>query len=203
MTPARHPPVIARPGSMLNMSNNTRPPAALEIKAAASMLAPRPGVAAPATGTVAPEGIVELIAAVTGVQDDVADIITPGAFRRTIADRRPKVCSNHRWDQPIGRVLSIKEYLPGDPRLPRTTGDGRTWPRAAGALVATAQLNMSTKAGREAFEVIKFFGPAESAFSIGYKVTPGGASHRGGIRHINDLDLLPSRTDRSLAEVIS
>jgi len=69
------------------------------------MLAPRPGVAAPATGTVAPEGVVELIAAVTGVQDDVADIITPGALRRTIADRRPKVCSNHRWDQPIGRVL--------------------------------------------------------------------------------------------------
>ena len=53
------------------MTDNTRPPAALEIKAAASMLAPRPGVAAPATGTVAPEGIVELIAAVTGVKDDV------------------------------------------------------------------------------------------------------------------------------------
>jgi len=113
---------------MLNMSNNTRPPADLETKAAASMLAPRPGVAAPATGTVAPEGIVELIAAVTGCLDDVGDIISPGAFRRTIADRLPKVCSNHRWDQPIGRVLSIKEYLPGDPRLPRTSGDGRAWP---------------------------------------------------------------------------
>ena len=48
---------------------------------------------------------------------------------------------------------------------------------------------MSTKAGREAFEVIRFFGPAESAFSIGYKVTPNGASHRGGIRYITDLDL--------------
>ena len=34
-----------------------------------------------------------------------------------------------------------------------------------------------------------FFGPAESAFSIGYKVTPGGATHRGGVRHITDLDL--------------
>jgi len=91
-------------------------------------------------------------------------------------------------------VLDIKELLPGDPRLPRTTGDGRAWPRAAGALVATAQLNMSTKAGREAFEVIKFFGPAESAFSIGYKVTPNGASHRGGIRYINDLDLFEVST---------
>jgi len=53
------------------MTDNTRPPADLEYKGAASMLAPRPGVAAPATGTVVPEGIVELIAAVTGVKDDV------------------------------------------------------------------------------------------------------------------------------------
>ena len=176
------------------MTDDTRPPAGMETKAAATLLAPRPGVAAPATSTVAPEGIVELIAAITGIADDVSDIINPGAFRRTLRERRPKVCANHRWDAPIGRVLDIKELLPGDPRLPRTTGDGRAWPRAAGALVATAQLNMSTKAGREAFEVIKFFGPAESAFSIGYKVTPNGASHRGGIRYINDLDLFEVST---------
>ena len=99
------------------------------------------------------------------------------------------MCSNHRWDAPIGRVLDIKELLPGDPRLPRTTGNGRAWPRAAGALVATAQLSMGTKAGRGAFEVIRFFGPAESAFSIGYKVAPFGATRRGGIRYITDLDL--------------
>jgi len=170
-------------------TDDTRPPVDLEYKGAASLLAPRHGVAPPATSTVAPEGIVELIAAVTGIVDDVGDIISAGAFTRTLRERRPKVCANHRWDAPIGRVLDIKELLPGDPRLPRTTGDGRAWPRAAGALVATAQLNMSTKAGREAFEVIKFFGPAESAFSIGYKVTPNGASHRGGIRYIHDLDL--------------
>jgi len=170
-------------------TDDTRPPADMEYKGAATLLAPRPGVAPPATSTVAPEGIVELIAAVTGIVDDVGDIISAGAFTRTLRERRPKVCANHRWDAPIGRVLDIKELLPGDPRLPRTTGDGRAWPRAAGALVATAQLNMSTKAGREAFEVIRFFGPAESAFSIGYKVTPNGASHRGGIRFINDLIL--------------
>jgi hypothetical protein len=46
-----------------------------------------------------------------------------------------------------------------------------------GALVATAQLSMGTKAGREAFEVIRFFGPT------------GGATRRGGIRYITDLDL--------------
>lgn len=72
-----------------------------------------------AVAVVAPEGIVELIAAVTGAQDDVADILVSGTFRRTIAERRLKVCSNHRWDQPIGSVLSIKELLPGDLALPR------------------------------------------------------------------------------------
>ena len=61
------------------MSSSTRPPADLEIKGAAPMLAPRPTAPTPDTGSVAPEGIVELIAAVTGVRDDVADIIRPGA----------------------------------------------------------------------------------------------------------------------------
>ena len=171
------------------MSSSTRPPAGLETKGAATILAPTPTAPAPDTATVTPEGVVELIAAVTGIQDEVGDIISAGAFTRTLRERRPKVCANHRWDAPIGRVLDIKELLPGDPRLPRTAGDGRAWPRAAGALVCIAQLNMATKAGREAFEVIRFFGPAESAFSIGYKVTPGGATHRGGVRHITDLDL--------------
>ena len=76
------------------MTNSTRPPAGLETKGAATILAPTPTAPAPDTATVTPEGVVELIAAVTGVQDDVGDIIRPGAFRRTIAERRPKVCSN-------------------------------------------------------------------------------------------------------------
>ena len=173
------------------MTDDTRPPAGLEFKGAATMLAPRPAAPTPDTSTVTPEGVVELIAAVTGPPPDLAgDIIRPGAFTRTLREGpRPKVCSNHRWDAPIGRVLDIKELLPGDPRLPRTTGDGQAWPRACGALVATAQLNMATKAGREAFEVIRFFGPAESAFSIGYKVAPNGATHRGGIRYLTDVSL--------------
>jgi len=178
------------------MTDDTRPPAGLEFKGAATMLAPRPAAPTPDTATVTPEGVVELIAAVTGPPPDLAgDIIRPGAFTRTLREGpRPKVCSNHRWDAPIGRVLDIKELLPGDPRLPRTTGDGQAWPRACGALVATAQLNMATKAGREAFEVIRFFGPAESAFSIGYKVAPNGATHRGGIRYLTDVSLFEIST---------
>ena len=68
---ARRSPQPARTVTLMPMTDNTRPPADLEYKSAPTMLAPRPGVAAPATGTVVPEGIVELIAAVTGVKDDV------------------------------------------------------------------------------------------------------------------------------------
>ena len=60
------------------MSSSTRPPAGLEFKGAASMLAPTPTAPTPDTATVTPEGVVELIAAVTGIQDDVGDIIRPG-----------------------------------------------------------------------------------------------------------------------------
>jgi hypothetical protein len=43
------------------------------------------------------------------------------------------------------------------------------------------------EAARKAFETIRFFGPAESAFSIGYKGAQ--ARQRGGVRYITDLDL--------------
>ncbi len=102
---------------------------------------------------------------------------------------RPRDRRQNRSARALGKGERPEGLLPGDPRLPRTAGDGRAWPRAAGALVCTAQLNMATKAGREAFEVIRFFGPAESAFSIGYKVAPNGATHRGGIRYLTNLDL--------------
>ena len=71
--PLGAPPASTRPDGHAEpmTTDDTRPPAGMEYKGAASLLAPRPGVAAPATGTVAPEGIVELIAAVTGVKDDV------------------------------------------------------------------------------------------------------------------------------------
>ncbi len=73
---------------MVTMSSSARPPAGLETKSAPTMLAPTPTAPIPDTATVTPEGVVELIAAVTGIQDDVGDIIRPGAFRRTIGASR-------------------------------------------------------------------------------------------------------------------
>ncbi|WP_156077385.1 HK97 family phage prohead protease [Saccharothrix sp. NRRL B-16314] len=132
-------------------------------------------------------GVVEVLAAVTGVKDDVGDVITPGAFARTLRERRPKVCLSHDWSRPIGRVLEVRELLPGDARLPGTTTDGSPWPKGAGALWARALINTETPDGRAALLNAKFFGPQESTWSIGYNAKR--TRQVGGTRHIDDLDL--------------
>lgn len=145
---------------------------------------------ASAAPVVKPEGIVTAIIAVTGVKDDVDDVIVPGSAARTLATRKPKVCLGHDWNRPIGKTLDIKELMPGDPGLPKATPDGRPWPREAGAIVARALYNLATRDGRDAYEQAKFYGPEETYQSIGYRVPEGGATFKGGIRYIRDFDLL-------------
>lgn len=137
------------------------------------------------------EGVVTAIVSVTGVVDEVDDIILPGAYAETLKARTPKVCWHHSWEHPIGRVLHIEELLPGDKRLPTKTRDGQAWPAEAGALVATMQMNLKSDRGREAFEAIKFYSESgECEYSIGYAVPPGKSTKRkDGIRLIKALDL--------------
>lgn len=138
----------------------------------------------------APEGIIVAIVSVTGVVDEVDDIIVPGAYAETLAKRRPKVCWAHSWEHPIGRVLYIEELLPGDSRLPDLTRDGKPWPKEAGALVASMQFNLRTDEGRNAFEAARFYSESgECEYSIGYQVPPGKSASKGGIRYIKMLEL--------------
>ncbi|WP_086680029.1 HK97 family phage prohead protease [Streptomyces pseudogriseolus] len=136
------------------------------------------------------KGIVRAIYAVTGVVDDVDDLILPGAFTRTLNSRRVKPVWHHDWKEPVGSVLSVEEWMPGDPRFASIPG-GSEWPAAAGALAATVQYNLRTTRGRDAYEqVMQWHENGEAQFSIGFKVPPGGASKRhDGVRIINDLDL--------------
>lgn len=146
--------------------------------------------ASPPTGR-APEGIITAIVAVTGVRDQVEDIILPGAFTATLRRRRPKVVGHHLWTAPVARILHIEEWRPGDSRLPKRLKDGRPWPAAAGALVATMQFALDTEAGHETFKTAAFYsGSQECEWSIGYKVPPGKASRTSdGVRLIRELDL--------------
>jgi 2'-5' RNA ligase len=128
---------------------------------------------------------------VTGVQDEVDDVIVPGAFTKTLQRRRPKTVKAHDWKTDVGRVLHVEEWLPGDRRLPRVGPDGKAWPADAGALVATMQFNLAVQRGREEFEMVRFYAQSnEACFSIGYRVLPGKASKRAdGVRMIYELEL--------------
>ncbi|MDQ3576791.1 MAG: hypothetical protein M3443_04145 [Actinomycetota bacterium] len=75
--------------------------------------------------------------------------------------------------------------MPGDPRLPTRTADSSPWPREAGAL--WVRFNLATEDERKAFEDAEFQGVEGSTYSIGYRTVR--AEHKGGVRHIHDLDL--------------
>lgn len=148
--------------------------------------------AAPRTLSVnEPEGVVTAIVSVTGVVDEVRDVIEPGAYTESLAKRRPKVVWAHKWTDPVGRVRQIEEWRPGDPRLPKLTKDGKPWPAEAGALVAEMQFNLTSDRGKRAFQDVAFFSESKEAeFSIGYQVPPGSATRStAGVRRIRKMDL--------------
>lgn len=133
------------------------------------------------------KGICRAIFAVTGVVDEVADLIVPGAFAHTLASRPVKTVWHHEWKEPIGVVLDVAEWQPGDPRF----ADIPNWPAEAGALVATIQFNLRTSKGCDVYEQVRqWHEHGEAQFSIGYRVPPSGATKRSdGVRVIHKLDL--------------
>ncbi|MFP3991003.1 2'-5' RNA ligase family protein [Streptomyces sp. E11-3] len=133
------------------------------------------------------KGICRAIFAVTGVVDDVADLIVPGAFTHTLATRPVKTVWHHEWKEPVGAVLEIAEWQPGDARF----SDIPNWPAEAGALVATIQFNLRTSKGRDVYEQVRQWHEYDQAqFSIGYRVPPSSATKRSdGVRVIHKLDL--------------
>lgn len=133
------------------------------------------------------EGIVEAIVSVTGIEDRVGDVIVPGAYEKTLQQRWPKGVSHHDWETPVAKALSVRELLPGDPDLPKTTARGEPWPREAGAVMVKMQYNLNTGDGRDAFETVKFF-EEEQEWSIGYNVPRGGSRMVKGVRFIDTLD---------------
>lgn len=132
-------------------------------------------------------GTCRAIFAVTGVVDDVNDLILPNAFTATLAKRPVKSVWHHKWEDPVGVVLEVDEWQPGDPRF----ADVPDWPAGAGALVANVAFNLRTRRGRDAYEQVKQWHEHNQAqFSIGYRVPKGGATRRSdGVRIIHTLDL--------------
>lgn len=151
-------------------------------------------VASPESGLLAADdetGVVEALVSVTGIPDEVNDIIEPGAYKDTLAKRTPKGIMAHDWAKWVARTEDIKEWMPGDPRLPKTGPDGKPWPAAAGALYVKCQFNLDTPEGKSAFSNVRFFSKTgECQWSIGYQVPPGKSVRtKDGRRHIRGLDV--------------
>lgn len=134
------------------------------------------------------EGVVTALVSVTGVKDNVSDIIEPGAYATTLKARTPKGVWNHTWTEPVSKTLAIEELAPGAKGLPTQLPDGSSWPQGAGALQVKMQFNLKTQRGKDAYEDVLFFGD-EQEWSIGYKVPEGKSATRDGIRHIYEVDL--------------
>jgi phage head maturation protease len=174
---------LARP--LTDAEPDDRPVDIEEKSAAASLAGTQLLEADDATGKVT------AIVGVTGIVDHVKDLIKPRAYAKTLQKRRPKVCFNHSWADPIGRVAAIEEWLPGDPRLAGLTLKGQPWPTEAGALVATMQFNVKSQRARDAYETVVFFSESdECEWSIGWNPVQGKAVKRpDGTRVISEVDL--------------
>jgi phage head maturation protease len=136
------------------------------------------------------KGVVETYVSLTGLRDNVKDIIEPGAYEKSLIVRTPKGVWHHDWKESVSKTLAIKELLPGDSSLPKELPNGDPWPSEAGALFVKTQFNLNTQRGREAYEDVKFFGEQQE-WSIGYNVPVGGATtdQKTGVRRIHTLDL--------------
>lgn len=140
----------------------------------------------------AEEGLVETYVSVTGIVDNVKDIIEPGAYEKTLVARTPKGVWHHSWEVPVSRTEDVKELMPGDPELPKFLPgpEKKAWPAEAGALKVITKFNLDTQPGREAYSNVLFFGDQQE-WSIGYNVPTGGSvmDKSLGVRRIKALDL--------------
>jgi hypothetical protein len=177
-------------------------PAGLEYKTTG--VAPKParrqrkdlGAATGEWGSEYPEehGVRNAIVAVTGVRDEVGDIIVPGAFKRTLAKLEPKMCLGHDWNRFVGAPVAYEELMPGDPRLPKKDRLGRPWNPKAGALCTRNRYLLDTPDGQKAYAEVEFQG-TKAAFSIGYvpieKKTWKAVDPDSGLltRFLGDVDL--------------
>ncbi|MBU2072743.1 MAG: HK97 family phage prohead protease, partial [Gammaproteobacteria bacterium] len=116
---------------------------------------------------------VEGYAAFFGNVDRVKDVIHPGAFRKTLAERGNKVkfLWQHAKEEPLGRILSLKE-------------DDR-------GLFMQAAISDTTR-GRDVLALLH--DEALDALSIGYDAIPGGTEYtkskdHGTVRELKELRL--------------
>lgn len=115
-------------------------------------------------------GILKAYVSIFGIEDDswMNDIIEPGAFKKTIAERGPggankiRVLWMHQVREVIGRPLLLEEH--SRDLLPEFIRE--KYPLASGGLYAETQLVMEVQRAREAFALYR--AGAMDEWSIGF-----------------------------------
>lgn len=100
-----------------------------------------------------------------GEVDNAGDIVAPGAFRQSLAAKRPVLLADHDPTRVVGVIDSLVEDHVG--------------------LKMTARLNLDTQDGRETHSLVKM--GAKTGLSIGYRA--GRTSRKGDVRVIEQIDL--------------
>jgi HK97 family phage major capsid protein/HK97 family phage prohead protease len=117
------------------------------------------------------DGEVSGLASCFGQEDAAGDIVSPGAFKRTLAEHRavgrmPAMLWSHNTHEPIGKWTSIEETAEG--------------------LHVKGRLNLQTQRGAEARALL--LDDCISGLSIGFRTRSAERRSRG--RVLTDLDLL-------------
>ena len=119
---------------------------------------------------VAEDGCFKGYASTFGNVDRGRDVVLPGAFKQTLADKplgRIKMLRDHDSTMPIGVWTSLAEDKSG--------------------LVAEGQLAINTTKGRETYELMKM--GALDSLSIGYQTLEDETDRGTGVRRIKAVDL--------------
>lgn len=134
--------------------------------------------------TDADRGEVTAVVNTTGIRDKQQDTMVPGCWRKVIAEgQQVAICLSHDVTKIVGKVTSLVELSPGDPRIPSKAGNlGK-----AGALLMTGALAMATQAGRETFALLK--GGFLNLWSVQFTVAQDEPDGRGG-RQVKLVDEL-------------
>lgn len=126
------------------------------------------------------EGVVEAIVNTTGIVDRQKDVVEPGAFRKATGGKLPKVVNSHQGSEFLGKVLSMREIMPGDANLPMALAQ-----KGLGAFAVKMQFNLETQAGREMFSNVK--GGYVDEWSFMFTILDAQYDAKG-IRHIKLID---------------
>lgn len=119
---------------------------------------------------VSPAGIIEGYASLFGVADSGGDIVSPGAFARSLAKRGAtgvKMLWQHDAAEPIGVWTSILEDAKG--------------------LKVVGRLDLSVARAREALSLVR--SGAVDGLSIGFRTKRATTDKTNGLRRLQEVDL--------------